>query len=101
ANDPPRSTEAVPGEPSSAPADARFGRRQPWHRRLVRDVGLVSAIFTLMAGTVVQGRAKPHESTSPSLSGPVLTVAFENLTGDSTLDIIGPLAADWITQGLA
>ncbi len=31
----------------------------------------------------------------------VLVVPFENRTGDPSLDPVGPMAADWITQGLS
>jgi tetratricopeptide (TPR) repeat protein/predicted Ser/Thr protein kinase len=33
-------------------------------------------------------------------SNTVLVAAFENRTGDPLLDSVGPMAADWVTQGL-
>lgn len=38
--------------------------------------------------------------TPPPLPLPIAVAAFSNQTGDSTLDIWGRMAGDWVTQGL-
>jgi TolB-like protein len=63
-----------------------------------------AALFTLLFAAAIHERFAPNDATAGTnavVSGPVLVGGFENFTGDSTLDIIGPLVADWITQGLA
>ncbi len=87
-------TELSPLETAtSAPSGtvARPGRRR-WG-------GAVAAVFGLAAIVVAVslGRSKPVELNSKR----VLVVPFVNRTGDSTLDPLGNLAADWITRGLA
>jgi TolB-like protein len=42
-----------------------------------------------------------REPSSSADSSRVLVAAFANRTGDSTLDYVGYIAADWITQGLS
>jgi serine/threonine protein kinase len=39
--------------------------------------------------------------TSPDTSSRVAVMVFENLTGDPSLDPIGRMTSDWITQGLS
>jgi serine/threonine protein kinase/tetratricopeptide (TPR) repeat protein len=70
-------------------------------RRIDRE--LSSAIFTknLKAGMKEVSTSPPSNTESSSKPRPVISIlVFENLTGDSTLDPIGRMASDWITQGL-
>jgi len=78
----------VPRRPAAP--DARSRRR--WAAAAAAAFGLAIAIG------VVTARARPPVELNPKR---VLVVPMANRTGDSTLDPLGNLAADWITQGLA
>jgi tetratricopeptide (TPR) repeat protein len=41
-----------------------------------------------------------NDGTPPVISNRVFVAAFENRTGDPSLDPIGRLASDWVTQGI-
>jgi DNA-binding SARP family transcriptional activator/TolB-like protein len=80
-------------------ADRRFNRRS------VVMASVTLAIVSLSLGLVaVRGPSSADDQmdrTTELDSERVVVGSFENLTGDSTLDIVGPMAADWVTQGLA
>jgi DNA-binding SARP family transcriptional activator/TolB-like protein len=82
---------AAPGLPAGA-EDSRTGHL--WW-------GLVAAGLALgvvVVGVSLRARAPPP----PSLNAKrVLVIPFTNRTGDTTLNSLGNLAADWITRGLA
>ena len=59
--------------------------------------GLAVAVLGI-AGVVLGVTLRSTPSLNPKR---VLVVPFTNRTGDSTLDPLGNLAADWITRGLA
>lgn len=82
---------AVAARPAPAgPPRARRGARPT--RLLARGL----AVLALAAVGIVAGR-----EDQPELYQMRVAVApFENLTGDSALDPIGRMAADWVTQGL-
>jgi serine/threonine-protein kinase len=76
----------------SLPSRGRFASRRTW-RAAVLGGGLVA-----LAGGVAVVLAR----RAPALtSGRVVVAVLENRTGDSTLDNLGHMTADWVTQGLA
>ena len=75
---------------SSLPQRGRFASRRGW-RAAVLGLGVVA-----LAGSVV---VFARRSTALTV-GRVVVAAIENRTGDSTLDNLGHMAADWVTQGL-
>src|SRR3989449_654604 len=64
-----------------------------------RWLGFAAAVFGL-AVVVAAVSLRAREPTRLNAKR-VLVVPFANRTGDSTLDPLGNLAADWITRGLA
>jgi len=102
-----------PGE--SLVAEGEFAVRTSPRRGLVTSAAIAMiAIATLgTAFVATRGSAPPAEGDrtverdrpvgtgTEIVPARVLVVRFENATGDSTLDAIGAMAADWITQGLA
>ncbi len=80
---------AVAGVPERAPA-----RPAPWWW-----VGAAAGVFGLAAAVLWLILRAP--APAPLNPKRVLVVPFANRTGDSTLDPLGNLAADWITRGLA
>ena len=76
---------------SSLPQRA-FASRRSWWWASVIAVGLV-------AGVVVFARARDGIRSALG-TGRVVVAAIENRTGDATLDNLGHMAADWVTQGL-
>jgi tetratricopeptide (TPR) repeat protein len=79
---------------TSLPQRRRFASRRGW-RAAVLALGLVA-----VAGSVVVF-ARERGAIRPALAaGRVVVAALENRTGDATLDNLGHMAADWVTQGL-
>jgi len=88
--------EPAPGDTDSqdqAPApSSKLLRYTVW---LAATVGLATILF-LSARFVEQQRTPPAEEVTPRL----VVAVFENATGDASLDSIGRLAADVISEGL-
>ena len=69
--------------------------------RLIAFVGAV-ACMVLAIGGIAMARRAGATSTNPALDATRLLVSvLENRTGDSTLNPIGVMAADWMIQGLS
>ncbi|MEO8451078.1 MAG: BTAD domain-containing putative transcriptional regulator [Gemmatimonadota bacterium] len=80
--------------PAVSPAPILPARRRPLARSLpwlaLAAAVLVAAAFAL--------RTRPNE---PALESDLVAVArFENRTGDPKLDVVGDMAADWISHGI-
>jgi len=74
-----------PTEPAARPA---------WHRlRWVAGFVAIAAI-ALVLRTLSVSHARPPARTR------VLVAVFDNRTGESRLDALGPMAMDWLSQGL-
>lgn len=87
----PRETPAVPRVPSKT--------QTSWSRRaLIVGAAAATLAITWFAGTKMEGGRAASDAPDSSR---VLVVPLVNHTGDSTLDFIGYIASDWITQALA
>jgi len=87
-------TELAPLQTAAEPPEAAG---VPHPRR--RWLGVAAAAFGLaVVAAAVSLRAR---EPAPLNAKRVLVVPFANRTGDSTLDPLANLAADWITRGLA
>ncbi len=83
-----------PPEASAAPPGQAEGRR--WSFR----IGLAAGA-AIVLGLVVIGSFQLFGDSEPQLDARrVLVTAFDNRTGDSTLDPLSRMAADWITRGI-
>jgi TolB-like protein len=82
------------GESGTARAVATPARR----RRLPLIAGV--AAIALVA-TVVVWQVLPRRGAAGPVANRVVVLPFDNLTGDSTLEPVGRMVADWITEGLA
>ena len=89
----PSVTDATEPERVPIPLDAPAPQRP---RRWV----LVGGLVALMAGVGVLGGALWRGRPSGLVSRRVAAATFENRTGQSQLDDLGPMAADWIIRGL-
>ncbi len=78
---------ATAGVVAGVPERARW-----WVGAAAGALGLAAAVLWLLLRTPAHAPLNPKR---------VLVVPFANRTGDSTLDPLGNLAADWITRGLA
>jgi len=65
-------------------------------KRLLVPALIALAIVVIAAGYFIFRKSGP--GLDPDL---VAVAAFENLTGDPSLDILGRMASDWISQGLS
>ena len=105
--------EEIGAEAEEEPAESEG--RKSWPTRLRVGGLLVVALIGIAGWWWMQGRAKDVEpvvedssaearalapDTSRLVAKRVLVVPFENRTGDPSLDSVGMMAADWITQGL-
>jgi serine/threonine protein kinase/tetratricopeptide (TPR) repeat protein len=97
---------AIPISTVSTPSSAS-GRPQPAStqtRVATRSQIFYSAVILLLVITAAATYLLfflPETPVTPSLnSNRVFVAAFENRTGDPTLDPIGRLVSDWITQGI-
>ena len=81
-----------PAPRSSLPQRGRFASRRGW-RAAVFGVGLIA-----VAGAIAFVLAR---SSSHLIPGRVVVAAIDNRTGDSSLDNLGRMTADWVTQGLS
>jgi tRNA A-37 threonylcarbamoyl transferase component Bud32/TolB-like protein len=79
-------------EPPTAPAAAQ--------RRIVPALVVVAALAVLGAA-VVLWRVVPRGGAAAAVANRVVVLPYDNQTGDSTLEPIGRMVADWITEGLA
>jgi tetratricopeptide (TPR) repeat protein len=78
----------------AAPAVSRW-----WARRSVLGAAAVSIVATAIGAWVWPRKTAPP---SPALDPRRVVVAvFENRTGDASLDSLGRMAADWISEGLS
>jgi serine/threonine protein kinase/tetratricopeptide (TPR) repeat protein len=69
----------------------KFAQRRPG------VMATVVAVLLMIGGYAVTGSA-PEE---PLVAERIVVLPFENHTGDASLDPVGRLAADWITQGIS
>ncbi|OLB18522.1 MAG: hypothetical protein AUH12_02045 [Gemmatimonadetes bacterium 13_2_20CM_69_8] len=88
---------AAPAPPSPEAA-ARPVPSRPFRRRAAAGV----AIGVLLLGGTLGGLRLRSRATATGalVPGRVVVGQLENRTGDSTLNDVGSMAADWITQGL-
>ena len=86
---------ATPAEPSTitVPSGRRSGRRWGFRLGLVTGSAVVIALIVIGSFRLLGGA--PELDTRR-----VLVTAFENQTGDPSLDPLGRMAADWITRGI-
>ena len=87
-----REAAAVPNAVAALPPVPGMLPRHP------RPVGAALVVVAVAVGALALLRVSPR----PALDAQKVAVAvFENRTGDPRLDVLGPIAADWLTQGLA
>lgn len=77
-------------------------RRESVSRSRAAALGVGFALIALLAavGLFIRGGGAGTGTGGSELALPVAVAAFENQTGDSSLDVLGRFAGDWITQGL-
>ncbi len=79
-------------EPAGAPAVPR--------RRRAPALAVIAAL-AVVAAAVALWRVVPRGGAAAPVANRVVVLPYDNQTGDSTLDPIGRMVADWITEGLA
>ena len=111
----PASPEAVSGPAGALPTAARSPAAR---RRILAAVAVGAFALAASAGVWLWKEAKggaspssrPDTAASAAVAGPqaarldperVAVAIFENRTGDPSLDPVGRMAAEWITEGLS
>jgi cbb3-type cytochrome oxidase subunit 3/tetratricopeptide (TPR) repeat protein len=89
-------TRATATAPAAEPTGATGGAR----RRAVLGPVAVAALALLLIA-VVLWRLVPRGRHAAAVANRVVVLPYDNQTGDSTLEPIGRMVADWITEGLA
>jgi tetratricopeptide (TPR) repeat protein len=87
---PARGTDGAPVPASGTPPSAP-------RRRLVAPATIA---LVAVLGAVGIALASHREGRSKLDPTQVVVAAFDNRTGDTTLDLLGEMAADWVTRGL-
>jgi serine/threonine protein kinase len=83
--------------------DQKQKKHKQRHIKSKKKAIVVSSIifFVIILVTVLLFKFKTIPENSALVPNRVVVSSFENLTGDSKLDIIGYIAADWITECLS
>ena len=78
----------------------RGKRRRSWP--VAPILGGVAATVVVAVATVVitRSRSQPVANAGSVVATRVVVAPLENLTGDASLDQVGRMGADWITEGL-
>ncbi|HET7566113.1 MAG TPA: BTAD domain-containing putative transcriptional regulator [Gemmatimonadaceae bacterium] len=70
-------------------------------RRRRRTPIIVATTLIIVAAALVMTLALTRRAESALDTHEVVVAAFDNQTGDTTLNALGQMAADWITEGIA
>jgi TolB-like protein len=84
------------GERTAAVSGARMADPRNWSRAAVVSGALILAI-ALVAGWL---GLRPRSPETQSRKQRVAVAPFQNLTGDASLDHVGRIAAEWLSQAL-
>ncbi len=100
------SVAEVPGGAAAGPAVSEAVRIAPaipaLPARQPRPVSRAMPLVLLAGAAVVAIAWGLLRSRSPKLSNDIVAVAsFENRSGDPALDVVGQMAADWISHGIS
>jgi DNA-binding SARP family transcriptional activator/TolB-like protein len=87
---PPEANESVGEHPDAAPSRMRRGR---WWA-----AGAAAITVVVIAALLLRTRNVSH-AHAPARTR-VLVAMFDNRTGDARFDALGPMAEDWLSQGL-
>lgn len=88
----------LPSQHATAPTPSpRLSSRLKQTRARVIAALAVVAVVAAAALTVIMARRK---TSAPDARPRVVVGMFENRTGDSSLDVVGRMAEDWLTQGI-
>ncbi|MFZ5789047.1 MAG: protein kinase domain-containing protein [Acidobacteriota bacterium] len=106
--------EKQPGERFQSASDAAFALRslstggtgtvQVPARRFDRRVLFSTAAVVVVASAAALSLWRPWRPGAPAADlepRRIVVAVFENRTGDATLDPLGRMASDWVTQGLS
>ncbi len=94
--------EASGASPASTIAGATAAARTRKPRTRAGAFALVALVLIVGAGAAFRGWRARGDVPATGLEPKRIAVAvFENETGDPTLDPLGRMASDWITQGLS
>ena len=95
---PPSSVIAGSDAPSDAPRTSAPTRATRTRRRALT---FIAAALLVAGAAVVATLVLPRRAESTLDTHRVVVAAFDNQTGDTTLNALGRMAADWITEGIA
>ncbi|HEX6964467.1 MAG TPA: FlgO family outer membrane protein [Gemmatimonadaceae bacterium] len=87
--------------PESAASAAPPVSASPTPRSRRRTPIVVAATVTIVVAALVTTLALTRRAESQLDTHEVVVATFENQTGDTTLNALGQMAADWITEGIA
>src|SRR5207244_9758085 len=93
--------ERRPAAVRGAGLRARLAARAPLTGRGGRRIAVAGAALVALAALAVLAGVLLHRRYAALSPRRVVVAVIENHTGDSTLDNLGHMAADWVTQGLA
>ena len=96
------STSPSPTLESVASSDApRTNTVAPARRSRRRMLTFIAATLLVAGAALVATLVLPRRAESTLDTHRVVVATFDNQTGDTTLNALGRMAADWITEGIA
>jgi len=90
------------GSPESSPPGVSHSKKsQDLKKRKLQTYFGVVILFATLTLSILYFLNHINEKNNRNFNKDLIAVAiFENKTGDESLDPIGPMASDWITQGI-
>jgi tRNA A-37 threonylcarbamoyl transferase component Bud32 len=84
---------------TAAPSGSEAAVSQNWSRMRVALFG-VAGVAVIAAAVLIGRQTMVPSRPEASVADRVVVLPYENRTGDATLDPVGQMAAEWITEGL-
>jgi serine/threonine protein kinase/tetratricopeptide (TPR) repeat protein len=75
--------------------------KKPYRKFLIPGIFLLIAMAALAYFLFLKGPSKPASFKAALNPKRMVVAVFENLTGNESLDVLGRIAADWLTQGIS
>ena len=77
------------------------GVQTPLRRRRGLAIGAGVTAVAIAGAAVVWGVRRERGSPAPAAASQVMVLPYDNRTGDPSLDPVGGMVAEWVTEGLA
>jgi tRNA A-37 threonylcarbamoyl transferase component Bud32/TolB-like protein/tetratricopeptide (TPR) repeat protein len=98
--DRPRTAEELITELNRIAAPA-YRAREPTPKRRGLAIGVGVALVAIAGAALIWGARRERPSPTTPAANEVMVLPYDNRTGDASLDPVGAMVAEWVTEGLA